>query len=175
MSVSPSSGKTTAQAGKIIDVALDSGSLMTPSADIEMERHRAISDLLADNSFRLIRTDTAPGPYHLHLALSALEQRLHMRVRCTLSTYTEEIGLPLGGLRKQIHDYVILCDNFYKTARAGQIHRLEAIDVGRRSIHDEGAELLGEMLEDHVILDKLTARRLFSLLYVLHMRGTDVL
>jgi len=173
--VSPHTGKTAAQAGKIIDVALDSGSLMTRSADIEMERHRAISDLLVDNSFRLAGNDAAPGPYHLHLALSTLEQRLHMRVRCVMSTHQDDISLPLGGLRKQIHDYVILCDNFYKTARAGQMHRLEAIDAGRRSIHDEGAELLAEMLEDRVIRDKTTARRLFSLLYVLHMRGTEVL
>lgn len=166
---------TSAQAGKIIDVALDSGSLMTRSPDIEMERHRAISDLLVENNFRLAEHPDAPGPYHLHLALSAQEQRLRIRIHCTRSGHDEEISLPLGGLRKQIHDYVILCDNFYKTARAGEIHRLEAIDAGRRSIHDEGAEMLAEMIENHVILDKLTARRLFSLLYVLHMRGTEVL
>lgn len=166
---------TSAQAGKIIDVALDSGSLMTRSPDIEMERHRAISDLLIENNFHLAEHPDAPGPYHLHLALSALEQRLRIRIHCTRSGHDEEISLPLGGLRKQIHDYVILCDNFYKTARAGEIHRLEAIDAGRRSIHDEGAEMLAEMIENHVILDKLTARRLFSLLYVLHMRGTEVL
>lgn len=173
--MSPATGKLSAQAGRIIDVALDSGSLMTRSADIEMERHRAVSDLLAENSFRLAGNEAAPGPYHLHLGLSTLEQRLHMRTRCVISTHIEEMSLPLGGLRKQIHDYVILCDNFYKTARAGQMHRLEAIDAGRRSIHDEGAEMLAEMIEGRVILDKLTARRLFSLLYVLHMRGTDVL
>jgi len=174
--VSPQTGQTTTpQAGKIIDVVLDGGSLMTRSADIEMERHRAISDLLVENSFRLAQNDSAPGPYHLRLALSALEQRVHIRVRCVMSAQEDDISLPLGGLRKHIHDYVILCDNFYKTARAGQMHRLEAIDAGRRSIHDEGAEMLAEMLEERVILDKLTARRLFSLLYVLHMRGTEVL
>lgn len=173
--MTPASGTAPVRAGKIIDVALDSGSLMTRSADLEMERHRAISDLLAENSFRLAHNDAAAGPYRLHLALSRAEQRLHINVKCTQSQHNEEISLPLGALRKHIHDYVILCDNFYKTARAGDIHRLEAIDAGRRSIHDEGAELLAEMVEDRVILDKLTARRLFSLLYVLHMRGTEVL
>lgn len=166
---------TSAAAGKIIDVALDTGSLMHRSPDIEMERHRAISDLLVENSFHLAAAPDAPGPYHLRLFVSAEEQRLHMGVRCQHSGQEQDISLPLSGLRRLIHDYVILCDNFYKTARAGDIHRLEAIDAGRRSIHDEGAELLAEMLENRIILDKLTARRLFSLLYVLHMRGTEVL
>lgn len=170
-----STGTAASKTGKIIDVALDSGSLITRSADIEMERHRAISDLLADNSFRLTGNDSAPGPYKLLLTLPAAEQRLHIRVRCTQSGHEEDISLPLGALRKQIHDYVILCDNFYKTAREGQMHRLEAIDAGRRSIHDESAELLIEMLEGRAELDKQTARRLFSLLYVLHMRGTEMI
>lgn len=167
--------KTPPQAGRIIDVILDSGSLTTRSADIEMERHKAISDLLAENSFTLAEHPDAVGPYHLHLSLSKAEDRLHIRARCTQTQTEADIGLPLGSLKKHIHDYVILCDNFYKTARAGQIHRLEAIDAGRRSIHDEGAELLAETIQNRIILDKLTARRLFSLLYVLHMRGTEVL
>jgi uncharacterized protein (UPF0262 family) len=69
-----------------------------------------------------------------------------------------------------MQDYTVLCDNFYKTARMGQIHQLEAIDAGRRSIHDEAALLLAETVENKVILDKPTARRLFSLIYVLHIR-----
>lgn len=159
--------------GRIIDILLDGTHAGTRSADIEMERHKAISDLLAENSFRLTTPEAACGPYQLLLALA--EDRLYMRVKCRVSDTTTEMTLPLSPLKKHIHDYVILCDNFYKTARAGQIHRLEAIDAGRRSIHDEGAELLAESLENKVILDKLTARRLFSLLYVLHMRGTEVM
>lgn len=169
------SATSAAAAGKIIDVALDGGSMMNRSPDIEMERHRAISDLLVENSFQLADAAYAPGPYHLKLSVSPQEQRLHMQVRCQHSGQEEDISLPLTGLRKLIHDYVILCDNFYKTARAGDLHRLEAIDAGRRSIHDEGAEMLAEMVKNRIILDKLTARRLFSLLYVLHMRGTEVL
>ena len=98
-----------------------------------------------------------------------------MLVGCTKSGHEAEIPVPLSGLKKHINDYVIVCDNFYKTARAGEIHRLEAIDAGRRSIHDEAAELIAEILENKVILDKTTARRLFSLLYVLHMRGTPTI
>ena len=158
---------------RIADVVLDSSSLTARSADIEMERHKAVSDLLAENNFELLTPAGTTGAYHLKLTLDA--DRLHMRVHCRGTDMTENLSLPLAPLKKLIHDYVILCDNFYKTAREGQIHRLEAIDAGRRSIHDEAAELLAESLQNKVNLDKLTARRLFSLLYVLHMRGTDVL
>ena len=115
-------------------------------------------------------------PVDVHPSEVGLDaDRLHMRVHCRGTDVTENLSVPLASLKKHIHDYVILCDNFYKTAREGQIHRLEAIDAGRRSIHDEAAELLAESLQNKVNLDKLTARRLFSLLYVLHMRGTDVM
>lgn len=153
---------------RIIDVTLDSHSLTTRSADIEVERHRAVSDLLADNSFRLVAPDNASGPYRL--ALSLEEERLVLHIACTKTGHQEALRLPLSPFRKHIQDYIVLCDNFYKTARAGQIHQLEAIDVGRRSIHDEAALLLAETIENKVILDKPTARRLFSLIYVLHIR-----
>ncbi|HEX2753098.1 MAG TPA: UPF0262 family protein [Alphaproteobacteria bacterium] len=158
---------------RIADVVLDGSSLTARSTDIEMERHKAVSDLLAENSFELLSPVGTTGAYHLKLTLDT--DRLHMRVHCRGTDTTEILSLPLTPLKKLIHDYVILCDNFYKTAREGQIHRLEAIDAGRRSIHDEAAELLAESLQNKVNLDKLTARRLFSLLYVLHMRGTDVM
>lgn len=165
--------KTPATKYRIADVVLDSSSITTRSTDIEMERHKAVSDLLAENSFQLIEPQGSTGAYHLKLTLDT--DRLHIRVHCRGTEMTETLSLPLAPLKKHIHDYVILCDNFYKTAREGQIHRLEAIDAGRRSIHDEGAELLAESLQNKVNLDKLTARRLFSLLYVLHMRGTEVM
>lgn len=158
---------------RIADVVLDGNSLTTRSTDIEMERHKAVSDLLAENSFELLSPAGTTGAYHLKLTLDA--DRLHLRVHCRGTDMTENLSVPLSPLKKYIHDYVILCDNFYKTAREGQIHRLEAIDAGRRSIHDEAAELLAESLQNKVNVDKLTARRLFSLLYVLHMRGTDVM
>lgn len=158
---------------RIVHVKLDEATTPARSTDIEAERHRAISDLLYENSFRLKAPETAEGPYNLHLMLET--DRMLMLVSCTKTGHAAEIPLPLSGLKKHISDYVILCDNFYKTARAGEMHRLEAIDAGRRSIHDEGAELLAEILENKVILDKMTARRLFSLLYVLHMRGTPTI
>lgn len=158
---------------RIVEVKLDTSSIVAKSADIEVERHRAISDLLDENSFRLASPETAEGPYKLFLSLSP--ERMLMLVGCTKTGHETEIPLPLSVLKRHINDYVIVCDNFYKTARAGEMHRLEAIDAGRRSIHNEAAELIAETLENKVILDKTTARRLFSLLYVLHMRGTPTI
>ncbi len=158
---------------KIIEVTLDNASLTTCAADIEIERHKAIADLLHDNNFRLITPETAQGPYRLLIGLE--DDRLVFQIACTRTGHLEDIRLLLSPYKKHIDDYVILCDNFYKTARAGQIHRLEALDAGRRGIHDEAASLLAENLEKKVILDKMTARRLFSLLYVLHMRKSSTI
>ena len=155
---------------RIAAIKLDSESIGARSTELEIERHRAISDLLESNSFRLKEPADAEGPYRLLLTLNG--DRMVIAVSCDKTGHEAEMPLPLSGFRSIIRDYTIVCDNFYKTARAGEIHRLEAIDHGRRSIHDEGAEKLIETLENHVILDKLTARRLFTLLYVLHMRGT---
>jgi len=159
-----------AAAHKIIELKLDTASIATRSAELEIERHRAISDLLESNSFQLTTPAGASGPYRLRLALEG--DRMMINVVCALSGLEAEVPLPLSPFKSIIRDYAIVCDTFYKAAKAGEIHRLEAIDHGRRSIHDEGAETLTDSLENRVILDKLTARRLFSLLYVLHMRGT---
>ena len=152
---------------RIIELKLDNETIGTRSAEIEVERHRAISDLLEQNSFAL---KDCEGPYKLHLSLQG--DRLVMDVNCTASGRNEEIPLPLSALKSLIRDYVMICDSFYKAAKEGEMHRLEAIDMGRRGIHNEGAETLAEALENKVIVDKLTARRLFTLLYVLHIRST---
>lgn len=154
---------------RIISVTFDAGTIAPRTAEIEMEKHRAVSDLLVENSFRLVAPEDAEGPYQLTLGLH--DERLVIRTACTRSAHVEDLRVQLNPLKRHIHDYVIICDNFYKAARAGEYHRLEAIDAGRRSVHDEGAETLLDCLEKKVILDKMTARRLFSLLYVLHMRS----
>lgn len=158
---------------RIVEVKLDSQSLGPGSTEIEIERHKTISDLLDENSFKLAEPENAQGPYKLHLRLT--DDRLLMQVGCNASGHEEDVSLPLSPLKRHIKDYSIVCDNFYKTAKAGEMHRLEAIDAGRRSIHDEAAELLTETLENKVILDKPTARRLFTLLYVLHIRNNPTL
>jgi uncharacterized protein (UPF0262 family) len=152
---------------RIIELKLDKETIGTRSAEIEVERHRAISDLLEQNSFAV---KDCEGPYKLHLSMQG--DRLVMDVNCTVSGRNEEIPLPLIALKSLIRDYVMICDSFYKAAKEGEMHRLEAIDMGRRGIHNEGAETLAEAIENKVIVDKLTARRLFTLLYVLHIRST---
>jgi uncharacterized protein (UPF0262 family) len=151
---------------RIIGVSLDSSTIAARAPDVEVERHRVISDLLHDNSFRLKGTE---GPYTLALSLGG--DRLIIEILCGKTGHREAISLVLAAFRRQIQDYALICDSFYKTARAGEMHRLEAIDMGRRAMHDEAALLLAEALEDKVILDKPTARRLFSLVYVLHARN----
>lgn len=158
---------------RIVQVTLDDRLRHPPSPDIEMERHRAVSDLLADNSFAMAGPAALTGPYHLTLSLDGA--RLVLDVACMASQMRESVTVALSPLRRPLHDYGILCDNFYKTARAGDYHRLEALDMGRRGLHDEAAEILAEALENKVLLDKMTARRLFSLLYVLHMRNSPTL
>lgn len=159
---------------RISSVRLDAGSLgVRTETQIEVERHRTISDLLEENSFRLAAQEAAEGPYEVCMSLQ--EERFVMQVACTVSGHAEDISMPLAPLKRHIRDYTIVCDNFYKTAQAGEVHRLEAIDAGRRSIHNEAAEVLAETLENKVILDKATARRLFSLLYVLHIRSHPTL
>lgn len=139
----------------------------TRSPEIEVERHRAISDLLDENHFVV---KDCEGPYTVNLALQG--DRLIMQVDCNVTGKSEEIPMPLSSLKRLIADYAMICDSFYKAAKDGEKHRLEAIDMGRRGIHNEGAETLAEALENKVIVDKHTARRLFSLLYVLHIRST---
>ncbi len=158
---------------RIIGVSFDQATIPVRTPDIEVEKHKAISDLLVENSFRLLEPANAEGPYTIILALQ--DERLLIRANCTTSTQQTELKISLKPLKMLLHDYGIICDNFYKTARAGEYHRLEAIDAGRRAVHNEGAETLAETLENKVILDKVTARRLFSLLYVLHMRHTQTL
>lgn len=154
---------------KITHVYLDNETLPARSDALGQERDLAIADLLAENAFRPIAAPQGAGPYRLSLRLE--DGRLNIGVFCQNSGYEDSVHLGLPPFKRHIQDYRIICDNFQKTARAGDLHRLEAIDAGRRAVHDEAAEILSEALENKVILDKRTARRLFSLLFVLHMRN----
>lgn len=163
----PAAEKTTAS--KIIDIKLDRQSIATRSTELEIERQKAMSDLLHDNRFRLLAPGVQ-GPYRLRMELQ--DDKMLFHVLCASSGYTDTLRLPLVSLKKNISDYALLCDNFYKTARSGHIHKLETIDAGRRALHDELALNLTQSLEKQAEIDKPTARRLFTLLYVLYMRNT---
>ena len=152
---------------RIVNVALDEKSVVRRNADIEHERAAALRDLLEGNEFALLSGH--PGPYHLSIGLE--EDRLVLDIRSIASEPVERVMLPLQPFRGIIRDYFLICGNYYAAVRTQNPSRIEAIDMGRRSLHDEGAALLRERLADKVAIDQETARRLFTLICVLHIRG----
>jgi uncharacterized protein (UPF0262 family) len=138
-----------------------------PQPDIEHERAVAIFDLLEENHFK--PASGIAGPYHLHLAIE--ENRLSIEVRSMADGGNETIVLPLAPFRGIVKDYFMVCESYYEAIRRSSLARIEAIDMGRRSLHNEGSSLLMERLGDKVALDLDTARRLFTLICVLHLRG----
>ena len=152
---------------RIASVTLDEHTVISRSPDIENERAAAIADLLTQNRFDL--ASGRPGPFHLHLGVE--ENRLAMEVRADGDGSSETIVLPLAPFRRIVKDYFLVCESYYAAIRHGNLTQAEAIDVGRRSLHDEGSALLIERLAGKAALDHDTARRLFTLLCVLHLRA----
>ena len=137
------------------------------SAQIEHERRAALYDLLEDNYFAL--SDGPPGPYVVHLSLDG--ERLSLKVRAEDGRLLERALLPLTALRRLIKDYFLVCESYFSAIKTMSPSRIEAIDMGRRSLHDEGARLLCDTVRGRVEMDINTARRLFTLVCVLHIRS----
>jgi uncharacterized protein (UPF0262 family) len=152
---------------RIAAITLDERTVVRRSAAIEHERAVAISDLLKDNRFAPL--SGREGPFDVHLAVA--ENRLAMAIRSTGDGAGEAIVLPLAPFRRIVKDYFLVCESYYDAIRGKRLAQVEAIDVGRRSLHDEGAALLIERLADKVAIDHATARRLFTLICVLHLRA----
>ena len=152
---------------RIDQITLDEHSVVRRNADIEHERAVAISDLLDDNSFAPV--SGARGPFHVHLGIE--ENRLALDIRAADGTPLERVVLPLSPFRSIVKDYFLVCESYYNAVKTANPSRIEAIDMGRRGLHDEGSELLRERLAERVMVDFNTARRLFTLLCVLHIRG----
>src|SRR5437764_15165375 len=152
---------------RIAGITLDEHTVVRRNADIEHERAVAISDLLEENHFA--PASGYGGPFHLHLAIE--ENRLSIVVRSTTKEANETILLPLAPFRGIVRDYFMVCESYYDAIRRSSLAQIEAIDVGKRSLHDEGSTLLMERLADKVAIDHDTARRLFTLICVLHLRG----
>jgi uncharacterized protein (UPF0262 family) len=150
---------------RIAEISLDEESLAAANADIEHERRIAQFDLLEKNSFAI--ADLA-GPYRLHL--SVREQRLQMDVVGLYGGEERAIQLSLAAFRSLIKDYFLVCDSYFDAIRHATPTQIEAIDMGRRGLHNEGAELLVQRLKGKVDLDFDTARRLFTLICALHIR-----
>jgi uncharacterized protein (UPF0262 family) len=152
---------------RLSKVTLDEGSIGRSSPDIEHERAVAIYDLLEDNSFA--PADDDRGPYMLHLSIS--ENRLVFDIRLEDGTPVMAHLLSLTPLRRIVKDYFLICDSYYKAIRTATTSQIEAIDMGRRGLHNEGSELLMERLKEKIAVDFDTARRLFTLICVLHWKG----
>jgi uncharacterized protein (UPF0262 family) len=152
----------------IVAIELDAKSIVRWSPEVEHERAVAVFDLLEGNRFRL--RDGPPGPYRLVLGLRdgtlifALEPQEQAAERL-------EIELPVRPLRRVIKDYFLICESYFQAIKTATPSKIETIDMARRGVHDEGAGLLREALEARVEMDHDTARRLFTLVCVLHIRG----
>jgi uncharacterized protein (UPF0262 family) len=153
---------------RLIAVEIDDHTLGASGPDAEHERRVAIFDLIEQNSFALPEHDN--GPYIL--ALSQVERRLVFAVKDEARNDVHTFILSMGPFRGVIRDYFMICDSYYDAIRTQTPHQIEAIDMARRGIHNEGSELLAERLEGKVNIDFLTARRLFTLICALHAGQT---
>ena len=156
---------------RIIDVKLDERTILWRSADIEQERRIAIFDLIEGNYFKPLREhpDGYAGPYRIELSVE--EGRLGIAIGREDGTPLETYILGLGRFRRPIKDYFAICDSYYQAIRAATPQQIETIDMARRGIHNEAADLLKERLEGKIDIDFDTARRLFTLICVLHIKG----
>ena len=156
---------------RITHVSLDERTILWRSADIEQERRIAIFDLIEGNYFAPQRAypDGYAGPYKI--ALSVEEGRLAIAISRKNDTHLETYVLAMGRFRRPIRDYFAICDSYYKAIRNATPAQIETVDMARRGIHNEAAELLKERLEGKIDIDFDTARRLFTLICVLHIKG----
>jgi uncharacterized protein (UPF0262 family) len=153
---------------RLVAVDLDQKSIVRWSPEVEHERNVAIFDLLEANRFRLI--DGFPGPYRMVLSLR--DTNLIMEVRQEGSEPSMEVLLAVRPFRRVIKDYFLICDSYFQAIKGATTpSRIEAIDMARRGLHNEGSDLLREALGGRVEVDHDTARRLFTLVCVLHIRG----
>lgn len=156
-----------AESRRLVDIVLDDGPVIRRSAEVEHERQVAVFDLLEANDFALV--DGPPGPYALTIGME--ENRLVFDIRNREDEPLARVRLSLSPFRTVIRDYFTLCEVYYEAIKTASLSRIEAIDMGRRGLHDEGAELLRERLAQSIEVDADTARRLFTLVCVLHVRG----
>lgn len=157
---------------RIAKISLDEDTILWRNADVEQERRVAIYDLIEENSFKPHRAAGAGhhGPYHLRLAVR--DGRLVLEVEDAAGGEPlETLILGLARFRRPIRDYFAICDSYYQAIRKATPAEIETIDMARRAIHNDAAELLLERLDGKVETDHPTARRLFTLICVLHIRG----
>ncbi|UYN96047.1 MAG: UPF0262 family protein [Enhydrobacter sp.] len=154
------------QRRRIIDITLDEESVARRSAEVEHERAVALFDLLEENEFALVGGEH--GPYKLHVGV--FENRLVFGVHTADGRKLRDIVLSLTPLRKVVKDYFLVCESYYAAIKRLGPSQIEALDMGRRGLHNEGSELLRERLKGKIEVDHDTARRLFTLICALHIK-----
>jgi uncharacterized protein (UPF0262 family) len=156
---------------RISHIELDDATILWRNADIEQERRIAIFDLIEENRFKPVRSFAAghEGPYRLRLSVA--DGRLAFEIADDAASPLETLILGLGRFRRPIREYFAICDSYFQAIRKATAQEIETIDMARRGVHDEAAEMLLERLDGKVETDFATSRRLFTLICVLHIRG----
>lgn len=163
----PSTADASKPQGRLVAVEIDDGSIARASADVEHERATAIWDLIEDNRFAPVGHDG--GPWRLRLGM--VENRLAFAIADQNGTQVVAHLLSLTPFRKIVKDYFFVCESYFAAIRTSTPSQIEAIDMGRRGLHDDGSRVLMERLADKVTIDFDTARRLFTLICALHWKG----
>ncbi len=156
---------------RIVRISVDNPGVVRYQADMEREIEVAIYDLVDDNVFRpeaAFFGGSPTGPYDVTLRIQ--ENRLLFDIEREGGGRVGAVTMALSPFRRTIRDYFIICDSYYDAIRTATPSQIEAIDMGRRALHDEGSEKLSGLLADKVALDHNTARRLFTLICALHVR-----
>jgi uncharacterized protein (UPF0262 family) len=153
---------------RLIDVVLDENSIGQGTPDVEHERAVAIFDLIEENSFHPAGDDNG-GPYRLRL--SVVEKRLVFEITRDNGDPVITHMLSLTPFKRVIKDYFMICESYYEAIRSATPSQIEAIDMGRRGLHNDGTQTLKDRLDGKIEMDFDTARRLFTLICVLHWRG----
>ncbi len=162
----PAEGNAGDAAERLTAIELDERSIARWSPEIEHERNVAIFDLLEENRFSLV--EAACGPYRLSLSLR--DATLVLAITNARQELIE-VTLSARPLRRVVKDYFLICESYFGAIRGASPARIEAIDMARRGLHNEGAEILRDALGERITVDGNTARRLFTLVCVLHLRG----
>jgi uncharacterized protein (UPF0262 family) len=152
---------------RLVAVTLDDASIGRGAPEQEHERAVAIYDLIESNSFAPAGHEG--GPYTLHILLNSNKLALDIRTEAGDPVITHILSLM--PLRRVVKDYFLVCESYYAAIRTASASQIEAIDMGRRGLHDEAAYILIERLEGKIAIDFDTARRLFTLITALHWKG----
>ena len=152
---------------RLVEVTLDEGSIARSSHDVEHERAVAIYDLIEENAFRPVGHDG--GPYRLRISL--VESKMMLEISDEHAKPVMTHILSLTPFRKIVKDYFLVCESYYAAIRTATPSQIEAIDMGRRGLHNEGSRVLQERLDGKIEVDFDTARRLFTLVCALHWKG----